>query len=220
MTCGATYGGRGPLTGVVATGPPGYHAAMSAGPQRAAAAGPDDRLVALLAATAEGDAQAFQGLYEATSARLFGVCLRLVRRRDIAEDVLQEAYLRVWRRAGGYDPALGTPLAWLIAVARNAAVDRLREARRRAAEVGEAERDTDAPEPSADLMDEVLRNDSARHLTRSLQTLDDGPRQAILLSYVMGYSHEELAAELDVPLGTAKSWIRRGLIRMRAGMEQ
>lgn len=143
--------------------------------------------------------------------------MRLVRHRDVAEDVLQEAYLRVWRRAARYDPALGAPMAWLIAIARNAAVDRLRQSRRRAAEVAEAE--TDVVEPSADLMDEVLRNDAARLLSRSLKALDDGPRQAILLCYVLGYSHEELAAAMAVPLGTAKSWIRRGLIRLRAGME-
>ena len=185
-------------------------------PQQSAAAA---SLAELLAAGAEGDQRAFEQLYQSTSAKLLSVCFHLLRRRDLAEEVLQDAYLRIWRGAPSYHPGRGTPMTWMISVTRNAAIDRLRQARRQVQEVESDQEDTPYPEPMADLMDEVLRNDAARALTGCLEALEEGQRQAIVLSYCFGYSHEELAERLSVPLGTAKSWIRRGLLKLKGCME-
>lgn len=176
-------------------------------------------LADLLSAGAEGDQQAFEQLYQRTSAKLLSVCFHLLRRKDLAEEVLQEAYLRIWRGARGYHPGRGAPMTWMISVARNAAIDRLRQTRRQLQEVESVQDDGSFPEPVADLMDEVLQNDSARALTACLERLDEAQRQAIVLAYCFGYSHEELADRLSVPLGTAKSWIRRGLLKLKVCME-
>lgn len=176
-------------------------------------------LAELLSAGAEGDQQAFEQLYQRTSAKLLSVCFHLLRRKDLAEEVLQEAYLRIWRGARSYHPGRGAPMTWMISVARNAAIDRLRQTRRQLQEVEAAQEEGSFPEPVADLMDEVLQNDSARALTACLERLDEAQRRAIVLSYCFGYSHEELAERLSVPLGTAKSWIRRGLLKLKVCME-
>ena len=176
-------------------------------------------LADLLAAGAEGDQRAFEQLYQRTSAKLLSVCFHLLRRRDLAEEVLQDTYLRIWRGARGYHPGRGAPMTWMISIARNAAIDRLRQTRRQLQEVEPSQDEESLPEPVADLMDEVLRNDSARALRTCLETLDEGQREAIVLSYCFGYSHEELADRLSIPLGTAKSWIRRGLLKLKVCME-
>jgi RNA polymerase sigma-70 factor (ECF subfamily) len=176
-------------------------------------------LADLLGAGAEGDQRAFEQLYQRTSAKLLSVCFHLLRRRDLAEEVLQEAYLRIWRGARGYHPGRGAPMTWMISIARNAAIDRLRQTRRQLQEVDSGQEEEAFPEPVADLRDEVLQNDSARALGACLETLDEGQRQAIVLSYCFGYSHEELADRLSIPLGTAKSWIRRGLLKLKVCME-
>lgn len=116
-------------------------------------------------------------------------------------------------------PARGAPMTWMISIARNAAIDRLRQTRRQLQEIEPGLEEESFPEPVADLMDEVLQNESARALGACLESLDEGQRQAIVLSYCFGYSHEELADRLSIPLGTAKSWIRRGLLRLKVCME-
>jgi RNA polymerase sigma-70 factor (ECF subfamily) len=175
-------------------------------------------LADLLSAGAEGDQRAFEQLYQRTSAKLHSVCFHLLRRKEPAEEVLQEAYLRIWRGARRYHPGRGVPMTWMISVARNAAIDRLRQTRRQLQEVESAQEDESFPEPVADLMDEVLQNDPARALASCFETLDEVQRQAIVLSYCFGYGHEELADRLSVPLGTAKFWVRRGLLKLKVCM--
>jgi hypothetical protein len=121
-------------------------------------------LADLLGAGAEGDQRAFEQLYQRTSAKLLSVCFHLLRRRDLAEEVLQEAYLRIWRGARGYHPGRGAPMTWMISIARNAAIDRLRQTRRQLQEVDSGQDEEAFPEPVADLRDEVLQNDSTRAL--------------------------------------------------------
>lgn len=200
----------------------GYHAAAKNGEAIGPVAEtireePNDPLADLLSETANGDQGAFKKLYNETASILMSICFRVLGRRDWAEEVLQEAYLRIWRGANSYHPGRGAPITWMGSIARNASIDRLRQLRRES-NVIESTSD-ERPEPTANLLDEVLKNDSARRLASCLAKLEEGPRQAIVLAYCFGYSHEELSENMSVALGTAKSWIRRGLLKLRACME-
>ncbi|MGH7095379.1 MAG: sigma-70 family RNA polymerase sigma factor, partial [Stellaceae bacterium] len=161
--------------------------------------------------TALGDRAAFAALYAQTSAKLFGVALRISLRREIAEEVLQESFVAVWRRAGDYDPARGAVLAWLVTIVRRCAIDQLRHQQSRP----EGHR---ADEAAANALTARDRSDSGaelRALQRCLDELEPHPRQAVLLAYLYGLTREELAARLTVPVGTVKSWIRRSLDRLQ-----
>ena len=172
-----------------------------------------DPLARLLAETAVGDDRAFARLYELVSPRLFAVARRIVQRDDLAEDVLQESFLRIWRAAYQYDPAKGPAYAWLVRIVRNRALSaRLRMGRR---DVGRAEIDvetmvSDAPDP---LM-LTIRSDEARRVNACLGNLPANHRRSVALVYFEGLTHLELAERLGIQLGTAKSWVRRGLAQM------
>lgn len=168
----------------------------------------------LIAATAAGDRAAFSRLYEATSTHLFAVALRMVRRRDWAEDVLQEAYVNLWNHAGTYQAERGEPLAWLTSIVRYRALDRLRRSRENASLDAVPDYEN-RPDPGPGPLDWALHSDSARALSACLDRLGQQQRQAILLVYYDGLTHEELADHFDIPLGTAKSWVRRGLQRVK-----
>jgi RNA polymerase sigma-70 factor, ECF subfamily len=174
---------------------------------------PTDRLVGLLRAVAAGDRAAFAALYAQTAAQLFGVALRMLRQRDRAEDVLQESFVTIWRRARDYDPAKGAPMTWLITILRHRAIDALRRSARQPERLAEDEEVLLAlvagPADSAD------RGSELRALQNCLRELDPGPRRAVLLVYAYGLTQEELAARLATPLGTVKSWIRRSLERLK-----
>lgn len=176
-------------------------------------------LEALLGATARGEREAFRRLYEATSAKLFGVVLRIVRNRDAAEDVLQEVYLRIWNHAGAQRHGQGSALGWMISIARNRALDWRRSDRGEASleETPEFEAWSD---PAADTAALAEASISARALHRCLKTLDGNERSCIVLSFMNGYSHQELADRLRSPLGSVKSWIRRGQIRLKECLER
>ena len=167
----------------------------------------------LLAAVASGDRPALRAVYERQSVRLFGVANAILRDRDAAADALQEAFLRVARRAGQFDPARGSAEAWLAAIVRHAALD-IARARGR-------ETPTDDPalgdQPvEAEALDRVLAAAEGQRLRDCLSTLEARNRQGIVLAFVHGLSHAQIAARLDLPLGTVKAWIRRGLLRLRA----
>ena len=178
----------------------------------AAATGAD--LADLLRRSARGDEDAFAALYDATSRRLFGLVLRIVRDHAMSEEVTQEVYLDVWRHCARFDPARGSALSWLMTIAHRTAVDRVRasEASRRrddahAAASREVDFDTTAGTAQASL--------EAQRVRRALTTLTDAQRSAVELAYLGGYTHTEVARLLDLPLGTAKTRIRDGLIRLR-----
>jgi RNA polymerase sigma-70 factor (ECF subfamily) len=169
----------------------------------------------LLRKTAAGDSAAFATLYKQTSAKLFGVAVRIAGRGEVAEDALQECFVLVWQRARDYDPVRGGVMSWLIAIMRNSTIDRLR--RRGARPEGhavpeEALRQLAAPD-STDLGAEL------RALRGCLDELEEKPRRAVVLAYLYGLSREELAAQLAVPVGTVKSWLRRSLDRLRRCLE-
>lgn len=167
-------------------------------------------LVACMGRIAGGDRAAFKALYDATSSRLFAIALLLMRRRDAAEDVLQEVYLRVWSRAGLYDPVKGPPMPWLARITRNAAISRIVQNR-----VPHEDIDDHAEE----LVAQVASAAENMDLARCLKHLSADHKRAVISTFLYGYTHEELAAALGVPLGTAKSWTRRGAERLKLCLE-
>lgn len=156
----------------------------------------------LLERVARGDREAFRALYEASVRRMFAAARRILGDPDLAEDAVQEAYLRIWRNAAQYDPARGAVLAWMGRIVRNASLDRI-PAERPADRIEEVEIAALPAEP----MD-------ARVL-QCLKTLPESQARALILAYVHGLTHAELADRLSVPLGTAKSWVRRGAEMLR-----
>jgi RNA polymerase sigma-70 factor (ECF subfamily) len=176
-------------------------------------------LAALLAGCARRDQAALARLYALSSAKLFGVALRILRREDWAEDVLQECYVRIWDHAADYRPGLGAPLTWMTSIVRNRCLDWLRRPRFEVAdEDGAIAEATPAADPGP--LAELERSAEAAAIARCLQGLEARQRQAILLAFYDGMSHSELAGHLREPLGTVKTWVRRGLMRLKACLEQ
>jgi RNA polymerase sigma-70 factor (ECF subfamily) len=178
---------------------------------------PVDTLGELLAATARGDRQAFAALYQATRGRLYAITLALLRQQDAAEEVLQETYLAVWRAAGQYQPGRAPVLVWLMAITRHRAIEWLRQRRRRAAEINAESLDAilEIPDSQASLPIDHL----AHAIQECLQRLSTEQSKAIRLAFFQGFSHEELACQLQTPLGTVKSWVRRGLLQLKGCLE-
>ena len=179
----------------------------------------------LLARTALGDRAAFAELYRRTSAHLFGVVLRINRDRGQVEDVLQETYVNVWRAAGGFDAARAQPLTWLTSIARNRAIDSLRrqQAQPRLSS-GEQDEDEDVYDRAADdqpgPLELLQRVSDARALGACMEMLSAQQRQSVALAFYDGLSHAEVAARLHEPLGTVKSWVRRGLLALKACLDK
>ena len=178
--------------------------------------GSSDDLVALLASVARHDRAAFGELYDRTSAKMYGICRQMMSSDADAEDVLHEAYLTIWHNAGHFDPAKASPITWLAVLTRNKAIDRLR--RDRSAEpIDAAEAVADASPSAVD----IISDDQDRlRLANCLDQIDARTRGLIRSAFFSGATYPELAAEMAVPLGTIKSWIRRGLISLRGCLEQ
>ncbi len=167
---------------------------------------------AALARCAQGDQFALRAIYERERRWLMAVVLRLVKRRELAEEILHDAFLQIWRKAGTYNPALGSARGWIYTVVRHRALNALRAA------AASPERDDSR---HAELLEAhaawQTRDDGVEQhaLAQCLERLEEQRRQAVLLAFVDGYSHEQVAAQLGTPLGTVKSWIRRGIIALR-----
>ncbi|HRD49810.1 MAG: sigma-70 family RNA polymerase sigma factor [Candidatus Competibacter sp.] len=175
-------------------------------------------LADLLAATAHGDRQAFAELYRLTHRRLYAIALALLRQPDAAEDVVQETYLAIWRTAGQYQAGRAPALVWLMAIVRHRAIELLRQRRRRALEIFAeplAEDALQVPDPGQPLGVDHL----AHAIQECLQRLSADQSRAVALAFFHGLSHEELAARLKTPLGTVKSWVRRGLLQLKGCLE-
>ena len=177
-----------------------------------------DALTALLAGCARRDQAALARLYELTSPKLFGVALRIVRREDWAEDVLQECYLRIWNHAAEYRAGLAAPMTWMTSIVRNRCLDWLRRPK---FEISDEDGAIAESTPSADVgpLARLERSGEAAGIARCLQGLDAKQRQAIMLAFYDGLSHSELASHLREPLGTVKTWVRRGLMRLKTCLE-
>ena len=177
------------------------------------------QLAAAMARVAAGDRAALRIVYQATSAKLFGVCLRILKDRSEAEDVLQDVYVTVWRKAASFDPSRASPITWLVAIARNRSIDRLRAGAvsRRMDPIDAADEVSD-PAPAA--LEQVEAAEQSGRLRTCLQELEERQSAAIRSAFLDGTTYEELAARMGVPLGTMKSWIRRGLLKLRACLER
>jgi len=176
------------------------------------------QLTAALVRVAGGDRAALRLVYQDTSAKLFGVCLRILNDRSEAEDVLQEVYVTVWRKAGSFDPGRASPITWMVAIARNRSIDRLRAGGGRRMEPIESAEDVRDSAPAA--LDLVEAGQEHVRLATCLGELEERHSTAIRSAFLDGATYEELAARMRVPLGTMKSWIRRGLLKLRACLEQ
>ncbi|MBV1731209.1 MAG: sigma-70 family RNA polymerase sigma factor [Hydrogenophaga sp.] len=182
---------------------------------------PDDELMALIDRVARRDEPALKALYDQTSGKLYGLALRVVRNNEWAEDALQETFLQIWRTAPDYRASLSPPMAWLGLIVRSRSLDLLR--RRKAErehltdEIDEAMADTlegNSPNP----MDTSLASQQAWALHQCLGRLENRQREVVSLAYLRDLSHGELAQQLKLPLGTVKTWIRRGLDHLRQCM--
>jgi len=168
----------------------------------------------LLAAIADGDRVAFTRFYERTSAKLFGVVLRILPERSVAEDAMQDAYAKIWRNAAGYDARRGSPITWAATIARNVAID-LRRREHPRGRIRDEDFDFDA---MSDPAGGVSAEDMAA-LRACLDRLDPEQRALILAAYLNGESREELAERLGHPTGTIKSWLHRGLARLKGCLD-
>lgn len=184
---------------------------------------PDKQLIALIERVALADEAALKQLYELSSSKLYGVAVRVVGNRSWAEDVLQEAFLTIWRIAGDYRASLSPPMAWMCLIVRSRGLDFLRrrtsERADQAVELDDALSDTmegDSPNP----MDTALAGEQARALHQCLSQLGNRQREVVSLAYLRDLSHGELAEQLKLPLGTVKTWIRRGLEQLRGCMSR
>jgi RNA polymerase sigma-70 factor (ECF subfamily) len=171
-------------------------------------------LGALLTQAARGDDQAFATFYDATSSRAFGLALRVVRNPAQAEEVVQEGYLEVWRTAARFDPDQGSAISWLLTLVHRRAVDRVRSAEA-AGRRDESYHHQNHTVPHDSTADEAHASFEARRVRGALRTLTPIQREALELAYFGGYTHTEVATMLDLPIGTAKTRIRDGLIRLR-----
>ena len=179
---------------------------------------PPPALEALIAQVALGDRAAFGALYRATANRLFGICLRVLGDRAEAEEVLQEVFTAVWRKAAQYDTRQGTVMSWLGITARNRAIDRLRERPARNA-LGALDMAAAIPDPAPSPEQEAQRSSDRARLARCLEQLEARRRSLIREAFFGGFTYEELARRTQIPLGSVKSWVRRGLVQLRACLE-
>jgi RNA polymerase sigma-70 factor (ECF subfamily) len=177
--------------------------------------GPAERLAGLLAQCALKNQRAFSDLYTLTSAKLFGVSLRILRRQDWAEEVLQECYVSIWKRAGDYAAAKSAPLTWMTSIVRNRCLDWLR--RPQSETTGEEYEIAieSWQDEAAGPLEHLMAAGEADALARCLAQLEAKQRQSIVLAFFHGLSHSELASHMKQPLGTVKTWVRRGLERLK-----
>lgn len=176
-----------------------------------------DQLIALLRETARGDKGAFKLLYERTSAKLYGICLRVLGNEAEAQEILQEVFLTVWRKADRFDAGKAGAITWLSVLARNRAIDRIRQ---RPAETDDVDAAAKIPDEAPSAFDVVEQAQDASRLRDCLDELDERARTMIRSAFFEGATYPQLAARAGVPLPTMKSWVRRGLQRLRGCLEQ
>ncbi|HEX7821835.1 MAG TPA: sigma-70 family RNA polymerase sigma factor [Sphingobium sp.] len=172
-----------------------------------------ERLVSALHLAASGDPSGLRLVYSLTSAKLFGICLRISGDRQAAEDILQDVYVKVWRRVATFDDRRASPISWLATIAHNAAIDWRRGQHRHAVQPGEQ---MDAVADDALLADAVLERDQEhRQLLSCLEGLDPAQSSAIRRAFLDGLTYQQLSDQTHTPLGTIKSWIRRGMQKLK-----
>ncbi len=174
---------------------------------------PSERLLALLRQVASRDRAAFSALYSATSAKLYGIVLRVLNRRDIADEILQDVYLKIWQSAAEFDSARGSPIAWMASIARNRAIDEVRRTHHM--------QQHDAPEALAvasgepDALSVLASKQELQRLLTCMEKLEPGRRDMVLLAYLHGLSREALAFKFGHPVATIKTWLHRSLAQLK-----
>lgn len=179
----------------------------------------NEELQVLLTACGRRDEVAFARLYEVSSGKLFGVALRILKREDWAEEVLQDCYVNIWTHASSYSAGLSAPMTWMTSIVRNRCLDWLRRPR---AEIVLEAADPDGDDPleampseDAGPLELLAQAKDSQAIAQCLRGLEAKSRQAIMLAFFEGLSHAELAAHMSQPLGTVKTWVRRGLERLK-----
>jgi RNA polymerase sigma-70 factor (ECF subfamily) len=173
-------------------------------------------LAALLGRVAAGERAALKAVYERTSAKLYGICLRVLGSEAEAQEALQEVFLTVWRKAGSFDGARGSPITWMALIAHSRAID---QRRRRGVAAEPIEAAGEVPDLSAGADELAASADEQARLHHCLDGLEEKARTMIRAAFLDGLTYPELAAREGVPLGTMKSWVRRGLMRLKGCME-
>lgn len=179
-----------------------------------------ERLNELLQRSGLGDATAFRQLYDATSPRLFALCKRLLRDEALAEDVLQEGFVKIWHHAAQFSASKASAMTWMTTIVRNQALDKLRQAQSRPATVEDGDYETlefASLEPGPDALQQM--GEDAQQLMHCLNQLKPEQRECILQAFYHGQTHDELAHSLAKPLGTVKAWIRRGLEQLKGCLQ-
>jgi RNA polymerase sigma-70 factor (ECF subfamily) len=169
-------------------------------------------LVEAIARVSRQDRAAFERVYAATSAKLYGIIIRILGRRDVADDVLQEVYIRVWQRAAEFNPTIASPITWLATIARNRALDEIRQKPMRSLD--------DCPEvfhlPNSDNpLEDYEQDEARRRLQACLHLLGPEKKDVVLQAYYYGMTREEIAARIGRPVATVKTWLRRSLAELR-----
>jgi RNA polymerase sigma-70 factor (ECF subfamily) len=177
------------------------------------------RMAELLARVALSDQQAFAELYRQTSSHLYAVALRILRESGAAEEVLQESYVNIWHHAGSYVAAKSQPLTWLTSIVRNRCLDQIRRREIDTVTIDDEEQGMMLADDRPSLEDMLLSSADALAVKGCVERLEAGQKQAIALAFYQGLSHSELARHLGQPLGTVKSWVRRGLERLKACLD-
>jgi RNA polymerase sigma-70 factor, ECF subfamily len=182
-------------------------------PTRVRPSAPDDDATAvLLRRCAAGDIAGFRVLYDGWGGRLHGIALRITRQPSLAADATHDAFVQVWQRAHQFDPERGSPEAFLVSLVRYRALDIVRRQGREVPSHEPPEREDESP----DALSRLISTSEGAALHRCLDQLEPGRRRLIVMAFVEGLSHGDLAARLTVPLGTVKSWIRRSLLSLRS----
>lgn len=176
-----------------------------------------DEITVLIGRVALRDRAAFSELYDRTSAKLFGVCLRVLRDRSEAEDAMQEIYIKIWRNADRFGPSRYSPISWLVAVARNHAIDRLRARKPEPVDIEDAPEIADVapgPEQSA------IAASRSGQIENCLDELENRKADAVRGAYLDGMSYQELSERHGIPLNTMRTWLRRSLIKLKECLER
>lgn len=178
---------------------------------------PQQHLKTLLAGVADGNEAAFAELYQQSSSKLFAVALRILRQRELAEEVLQEAFIKVWERAGDFDPSIAAPMTWMATIVRNRSLDEVRKRSGKSfVNDGALDHLESDDEPVLSLLE---RQDDVGRLMRCLETLEPEKKQMVRLAYLDGMSREDLALKFDKPEGTVKTWLRRSLMQLKGCLD-
>ena len=170
-------------------------------------------LADLLRQVAQGDRNAFARFYQATSPKLYGIVLRILGRRDVADEVLQEVFVIIWERAGTFEPGRASPITWIAAIARNKAIDEVR--RKRPLALEDTPEALQVADPGLLASETVERSDEYRRLERCLATLDEEKQAIVKLAYLQGWSREQLAERFGHPVPTIKTWLHRSLKQLK-----